>query len=207
MSEVLDMQVYSLLGRMHELRDSGCRKLRAAAEEQAQEIIGDARHRARRRVKEAVAEKRRQVTEHCQRARVGVESRGRERHFAELGQRLAAGMAALPVALQERWARPGTRDAWCRQVLGGAAQVLRPGEWRLRVAPGLDARERTALVESAAALCGGAVELDEDDSMLAGLVVAHDGARYDGSVQGLLSDRNGVQAALLGELAARERKT
>lgn len=204
MSEVLDMQVYSLLARMHETRDHGCRQLRDSATEQARQVIAEARQQARRRVKEAVIEKRRQVDEHCRRVRVELETRQRDRLFLEVGERLARGLSALPAALQARWADPAARRRWCRHVLDGAALVLRQGRWEIRVGPGLDESELRELGNAAGELAGEAAQVRVDESLAAGIVVSHDGACYDGSIAGLTSSRNAVQAALLSELAAME---
>jgi hypothetical protein len=207
MSEVLDLQVYALLARMHEARDTGCRALREAAAEQARQVVAEARHRARQRVKDAVLEKRRRVREHCRRVHVEIETRRRERLFAELGRRLTDGLGALPAVLGARWARPAERSAWCRSVLDGAARVLKPGQWTLLVAPGLDEAEAAALAATAAALSGQEVGFEERTDLAAGLAVVREGARYDGTLAGLLADRNAVQSALLAEIAALEQES
>jgi hypothetical protein len=207
MSEVLDLQVYALLARMHEARDTGCRTQREAAAEQARQVVAEARHRARQRVKDAANEKRRRVREHCRRVRVEIETRRRERLFADLGQRLAEGLGALPGVLGARWARAAERRAWCRHVLDGAAQVLKPGQWTLLVAPGPGAAEIAALVAAAAGLSGQEVGVEERADLVAGLAVVREGARYDGTVAGLLADRNAVQSALLAEIASLEHES
>ena len=204
MSEVLDLQVYSLLARLHEARDAGCRELREAAEEQAQQLVREAHHRARTRIKDAAREKRRRVAEHRRRVRVELETRHRDARFTALGERLATGLAALPAALEARWQDQSVRRGWCRHVLDDAAQVLREGDWALAVAPGLGEAERRELTDAATELAGSQVTVEDQPGLAAGLVVTHDGARYDGSVAGLMADRNGVQAALLAELAALE---
>jgi hypothetical protein len=204
-SEILDLQVYSLLGRLHEARDEGCRRLREAAASQAHEIVAAARHRARQRVKEAVSEKRRQVAEHCRQVRVELETRRRQEHFDELGRRLAEGLDALPTQLAARWARPGDRRTWWRQVLDGAGQVLAPGRWTVLVAPGPGPAERRELAATASRLAGEEAVVEDSPDLAAGLVIAHDGARYDGSPAGLMANANAVQAALLAELAVLER--
>jgi hypothetical protein len=207
MSEVLDLQVYALLARMHEARDSGCRTLRESAAEQARQVVSEARHRARQRVKDAVIEKRRRVQEHCRRVRVEIEARRREQLFAELGRRLNEGLGALPGVLAGRWARETERRAWCRHVLDGAAQVLKPGKWTLLVAPGLPEAELAGLVATAAGLSGEEVGIEERADLVAGLAVVREGARYDGTLVGLLSDRNAVQSALLAGIAALEQES
>jgi vacuolar-type H+-ATPase subunit H len=204
MSEVLDMQVYSLLARIHETREHGCRQLRESAGAEARQLVAEARQRARQRVKDAVVEKRRRVEEHCRRVRVGLEARRRDELFAELGERLAAGLATLPTALEERWADAAKRRTWCHCVLEGAARVLRAGKWTLLVAPGPGAAELREMAATAGELAGEAVEIEVREDLAAGLVVAHDGARYDGTIAGLVSDRNAVQSALLAEMATLE---
>ena len=207
MNGVLDMQVYSLLARMHEARDAGCKALRETAAEQARQVIAEARHRARQRVKDAVIEKRRVVAEHCRRVRVEIDTRRRERRFAELGRRLTDGLAALPATLAARWSRPDERRRWCRHVLDGAAQVLKRGHWTLLIAPGLGEAELAGLTAAAAGLSGQEVGVEERADLVAGLAVVREGARYDGTVAGLLSDRNAVQSALLAEIAALEHES
>jgi hypothetical protein len=205
LSEVLDLQVYSLLARLHEEQDSACRRLREAASAQAAQLVAEGRSRARRRVREAVVEKRRRVEEHCRQVRVKLETRRREEHFTELGKRLADGLGMLPGALAARWAERAARGAWCAMVLDGAAASLRRGAWRIEIAPGLADAERDQLIARAAGLAGSEVRLVEVESLRAGLIVLHDGVRFDGSVAGLLSDSLRVQAALLAELGKEER--
>ena len=204
MSEVVDLQVYSLLARLNQDQDVACRKLRDAAAAQAAQLVDAAHDRARSRVKAAVLEKRRRVEEHCRKVRVKLETRRREEQFAELGKRLGDGLAMLPDALAGRWADAEPRDAWCRMVLDGAALAMRRGAWRLEVAPGLSAAERAGLAERATALAGVEVDIEEVAALRAGLAVVHDGVRFDGTAAGLLADGARVQAALLAELGAGE---
>jgi hypothetical protein len=204
-SEVVDLQVYSLLARLNQDQDVACRKLRDAAAAQAAQLAAEARSRARLRLKAAVLEKRRRVEEHCRKVRVKLETRRREEQFAELGKRLADGLAMLPGALAERWANEESRHGWCQMVLDGAASAMRRGAWRMEIAPGLSPAERTELASRAAALAGSEVDMEEIEALQAGLAVVHDGVRFDGTIAGLLANGTRVQAALLAELGAGER--
>lgn len=207
MSNVLDLQVYSLLARLHAEQDAGCRKLRDAAAEQSRQLITEARSRARQRIKDAVMEKRRRVEDHCRQVRVRLETRRREERFAKLGKRLDDGLARLPVALQERWADSEARGVWCEMVLRGADATLRRGVWRIEVACGLSPQERDELAASAGRLAGSEVDIEEREQLGAGIAVVHDGVRLDGTIQGLLSDTTRVEAALLAELGAGEQSS
>jgi hypothetical protein len=204
-SEVVDLQVYSLLARLNQDQDVACRKLRDAAAAQAAQLAAEARSRARLRLKAAVLEKRRRVEEHCRKVRVKLETRRREEQFAELGKRLADGLAMLPGALAERWANEESRHGWCQMVLDGAASAMRRGAWRMDIAPGLSPAERTELASRAAALAGSEVDMEEIEALQAGLAVVHDGVRFDGTIAGLLANGTRVQAALLAELGAGDR--
>jgi hypothetical protein len=204
-SEVVDLQVYSLLARLNQDQDVACRKLRDAAAAQAAQLAAEARSRARLRLKAAVLEKRRRVEEHCRKVRVKLETRRREEQFAELGKRLADGLAMLPGALAERWANEEWRHGWCQMVLDGAASAMRRGAWRMEIAPGLSPAERTELASRAAALAGSEVDMEEIEALQAGLAVVHDGVRFDGTIAGLLANGTRVQAALLAELGAGDR--
>jgi hypothetical protein len=204
-SEVVDLQVYSLLARLNQDQDVACRKLRDAAAAQAAQLAAEARSRARLRLKAAVLEKRRRVEEHCRKVRVKLETRRREEQFAELGKRLADGLAMLPGALAERWANEEWRNGWCQMVLDGAASAMRRGAWRMEIAPGLSPAERTELASRAAALAGSEVDMEEIEALQAGLAVVHDGVRFDGTIAGLLANGTRVQAALLAELGAGDR--
>lgn len=206
MSSVLELQVYSLLSRLHAEQEDGCRKLAEAAAVQAAELVAEAHRRARGRVREAVAEKRRRVEEHCRQLRVNLELRRRDVRFGELGIRLAEGLARLPVALAARWSQAEERGAWCRNVLEGAGAVLPAGGWQILAAPGLTAVERDELAARAAVLAGHGVLIEERPELRSGIAVVRGGARYDGTLAGLMSDANRLHAALLAELGAVEKE-
>lgn len=200
MSDLLDLQVHALLSRLHAERDASCRRLRENAAESASRLVGEARLRARSRIKEAVREKRRRVSEHCRRVQAEVDARERDRQFSDIEVRLSRGMSLLPAALAARWADAGARQAWCRHLVEEAASALGAGAWRIEVAPGLPAGELETLASRAARAAGEDAAIEESAALAAGLRILRDGACYDGTVTGLLSNRLRVQAALLAEL-------
>jgi len=204
MSDVLDLQVHSLLSRMQAERDEACGRLREEATERSSRLVQEARHRARMRVKEAVAEKRLRVREHCRRVQAEVDAKQRDRQFVELSEQLARGLELLPGVLAERWRVDEARAAWCHRVLEDAATALGRGTWHVEVAPGMSSAERETLARDAERLAAEAIEIAEDGGLRAGLRVSRDGACYDGTVDGLLADRMRVQAALLAELSDEE---
>jgi len=77
----------------------------------------------------------------------------------------------------------------------------------LMPAPGLDEAEVAELVDAAADLSGEEVGVEERADLAAGLAVVREGARYDGTLAGLLADRNTVQSALLAEIATLEQES
>ncbi len=200
MSTLLDMQVYALLERLHAEQHTACEGIIADARSAAQDLVAAARERARARVKAAVLEKRRRVEEHCRRVRTDLDAADRAAGFATRRAWLRDALEQLPQALQQRWQDGGHRQRWCAMVLDEAAAALDHARWEVAVAAGMPEAERKALAEHAARLCGDAVQVSEESTLSAGLVVRAQRSTCDGSVAGLMADRAWIESALLAEI-------
>ena len=93
-------------------------------------------------------------------------------------------------------ARAVGRD-WTRHVLAGAREELAAGDWSISYAPGWPQEERREAIEKLAAAGYGVDTAMEDARMRAGLQVRRGGNVLDGTLHGLLADRNAVGARLL----------
>lgn len=204
MSTVLDMQVYALLGRLGSEREDSCRKLAAAASAQAEEIVAEARRRARQRLRDAVRDKRERVTEHCRRVRVDLETKRRDHDFQCLAGAVEAGLARLPRLLEARWRDAAARRRWCEAAIEGAGPPLGRGRWEIEHAAGLDAAGTQRVAALAEAVAGGTCALREVPELAAGLRIRRGGACYDATVAGLTAQRARLESALLAEIAAAE---
>jgi hypothetical protein len=103
----------------------------------------------------------------------------------------------LPVALDALWRDASGRREWTRHVLAGAREELAPGDWSIAYAPGWPEEERREAIEELAAAGYGVDTAMEDARMRAGLQVRRGGNVLDGTLHGLLADRNAVGARLL----------
>ncbi|MDO9285615.1 MAG: hypothetical protein Q7U26_11995 [Aquabacterium sp.] len=178
---------------------------------QCAQILGEARVRA-------TALRRQAQAEALARLRQAFES---QRHLSR--QRLAAAQAQLatqrrlqaqqrtaallqlawqqlPAALQARWQQADARAAWVREVLASARDRLPRGPWQIAHAPDWPAAEQQALAPVLATANGAAPVFEADPRIKAGIRIAINGNRIDGTLDGLLADRAAVDARLLHHL-------
>lgn len=164
-----------------------------AADAQAAALRRQARAQARSRVRDAFAAAR----DRRQAALAAAEARRQTRERLARQQRdsaaLAAAWTALPLAMAERWRDQAARATWLSHALSRAARELDGARWSLRVAPGC------ATTELAAGDCA-SHDLVIDASLRAGVRIARGGNVLDASLDGLLSDRDAVSAAVLRRL-------
>jgi hypothetical protein len=206
-SEVLHVQVETLLARVHDAARRARWELESDADAQVRAIVADARHRARATVRAAAREKRERVADRCRRARAAAETHDRAASFAREAHVARTVRAALPAALERRWREAATRREWCRAALSVAARMLIAREWRLSIAAGATADDRATLTNDAA-LAGIAVHVCDACVERAGLRIDGGRVTVDASVAGLLADTDAIEAralALLGERRSRER--
>ena len=164
-------------------------------------VLGAARHGARKRVGEALAQERRRLQDGmaAQAARQATGLRlARQRR---LRARLERAWQALPLELEQRWQAESTRHAWLQSALDAATVALAESEWCVRHAPGWPDDERVAVAAEFAARGGPVLRFEEDATLRAGLGI-HAGANtVDASLRGLMSDRSALGASLAEALS------
>jgi hypothetical protein len=85
-------------------------------------------------------------------------------------------------------------------VRTAALDALAKGAWRVDHAPGWPLPEREAFAAEVTAQGPGPVGFAESSALAAGLVVRADGNVVDGSLAGLLADRDALDARLADAL-------
>jgi hypothetical protein len=191
----------SLIDLLEADRLARCEAIAREAAQSAHALLAEARKAARARVREAMAVERRRLEARLSAldATLATESRlHAQRRFRAL---LDEAWRRLPVALDARWRDPAGRREWTRHVLACARAELAPGDWSLAYAPGWPDAERAAAVDELAAAGFTLVAAAEDPRIRAGLQVRRAGNVLDGTLHGLLADRNAIGARLLDELA------
>jgi len=170
------------------------------AREAARELLAQARRAARERVHAALQPERRRLREGLAglEARLATEKRLAAQH--RLRERLDEAWRALPGALAARWDDATARVQWTGHVRATALDALGKGEWRVDHAPGWKEPEREAFAGELVAHGTGPVDFVESAALAAGLVVRAGGNVVDGSLAGLLADRDALDARLADSL-------
>lgn len=177
-----------------------CDEALARARDESVHLLREARAEARRNVKRAFDDARRQGRERVAAANAMLDTRRRLAQQRRSAALLAACWQALPAALIARWQADATRAQWVASTLDAALRALPRRRWRIAHAPGLTAAERDALVARVAQATGEAPDVEAAVELTAGLRVVADGTSIDATLAGLLADRHEIGAALLQRL-------
>jgi hypothetical protein len=191
----------ALLDLVESDRVARCEAIASEAASTARALLAEARRAAHERVRDAMAKEKRRLRDRLAAldATLATETRlNAQRRFRAL---LDEAWRRLPVALDERWRYPASRRDWVRHVLEDARRELAPGDWALAWAPGWTEDERRVVIAELARDGYAVVASAEDPRMRAGLQVRRGGNVLDGTLHGLLADRNAIGARLLAELS------
>jgi hypothetical protein len=191
----------ALLDLVEADRVNQCDAIARETAQTARALLREARHTARARLGDAMKTERRRLRDRLSSldAALATESRlHAQRHLRVL---LDEAWRRLPVALEARWQDPATRREWTRHIFACARRELEPGDWSLVHAPGWPGDERRAAIDELAAAGYALVEVTQDAGMRAGLKVRCGYNVLDGTLHGLLADRNAIGARMSDELS------
>lgn len=164
-------------------------------------LLRQAHRRARQRVRDTFLEERKRMSERIAAAQARLDTRRRIALQHREHAFLAAAWTALPPALRTRWSAAESRQAWIDNVIAEALKALPPSDWRIAHPRDWPADERARLAARLAAR-GVRVTFDVAPQASAGLRVAAGSTTIDGSLEGLLADRDGIGARILYALEA-----
>jgi hypothetical protein len=197
---VLEAQTVALLRRLAREQDMRTRRARDEADDQAREMVRRARGEARVRVHQAVLDTRRELELAVARRKAAIDTRERRARQAMLRRLLDDAWQRLPSALEQRWACPDARVAWCRAACAQAVgSLLRLEQVAIELDPRwageLDATVRACFAETKAA-----IEIAPVAGLGAGLRIRAGNACLDATVGGLVAARERIAAGLLAEV-------
>jgi hypothetical protein len=192
-ASILDVQFEALVAVVNERREQQLKDIRAKRDAQVREILQTARAEARESLHQAVARERARITQGLRQAQARAELESRQRAQRETLTLLRQMWERLDAALAGRWAEERTRAAWIAAAVQEAAQLLPGRPWRLEHAAGLSPEAQVG--------AGGAHDVDWhlEPQIRAGLRVRTSGACLDATVEGLLADREDIEALFLAE--------
>ena len=193
----LEEQTRSLIALVEADRERQCDAIRGEALARASALRRQAQAEARARMREAFEEERARMAAAVGAAQAHLQTRRRLNDQQRAAQVLSLAADRLPAELARRWGDPAARAAWVARVAAAARAALQAGDWRFVHAPGWSAAERDAFMRSAISGAGVRAVFEEDASLQVGLKVAAGGNVVDGTLGGLLADRDAIGAQLL----------
>jgi hypothetical protein len=197
----------NLLKLVEGYRSQECREAIDKARVEAAEILRRAWRREREHLHASVHAERsraRALIQAAQAERATRERASGDRRNAVL---LAEAWPRLRALLSARWRDPAGRETWRARALDQARKSLPPGPWTVRHAPDWGAPGAAGPSPALAAGPKGegrALRFLADPGIAAGLIIEGGAAVLDASLDGLLADRQRLEARLLALLAARE---
>ena len=197
MSSVLDNKVRHLLDMVAQHCDEKCAAIRVNAEAEARALLRTAWREARQRMHSENAEIRRRVEHALASHEAQQQTRARQQRQADDGVLLVAARAALQAALVQRWQQPASRKKWCEALVNAAATTLDSKDWTVEHPADWPMSEHDALQQHITSMCGKTPRLQAKADISAGVRICADGTCMDATIDGLLHDRERIDAELL----------
>lgn len=198
---VLDAQVSELEEIVEASREARCRELLEKARRNAVETVKRAHQENRARMRATIEEQRKRMEETLAATRARLATRERQRRQQADKERLSLAWSRLSEVLLERWQDSDCRRRWILGLVEEALAHLPGDPWRIEHPQDFVASELASMNESITEHCGGEPpDFAIRESIQAGLRIVAGGACLDGTVEGLLIERNRVEAELLALL-------
>jgi hypothetical protein len=199
---IVEVQLDELLRVVESYRDKSCTIIRERARAQAAEIVTQARHNARARMRTAIRQERARAQERIASTRAQLLTERRQRQQQTDKLLVERGWAKLNETLMRRWRDPDFRHLWIEALALQGFALLPVGSWRVEHPPGWDTGEMLGLGDNSAALpLRQSHTFVQDESITAGLRIEVDGACLDGTMEGLLANHASIEAQLLAEIS------
>jgi len=197
----------NLLKLVEGYRSQECREAIDKARAEAAEILRRAWRREREHLHASVQAERSRARALIQAAQAERATRERASGDRQNAVLLAEAWPRLRALLLARWRDPAGRETWLARALDQARKSLPPGPWTVRHAPDWGAPEAAgpslAVVAGPKGECR-ALRFLADSGIAAGLIIEGGAAVLDASLDGLVADRQRLEARFLALLAARE---
>jgi hypothetical protein len=197
----------NLLKLVEGYRSQECREAMDKARAEAAEILRRAWRREREHLHASVQAERSRARALIQAAQAERATRERASGDRQNAVLLADAWPRLRALLLARWRDPAARETWLARALDQARKSLPPGPWTVRHAPDWGAPEAAGATLALAAGPKGegrALRFLADPGIAAGLIIEGGAAVLDASLDGILADRQRLEARLLALLAAGE---
>lgn len=201
---IVAAQVQRLLDVVADYEQQQRQQIMAAAQQQARAIIRQAHAQARRQLHAEAVDSRERMRRELAREQARHQTAIKQQQHSADQQFLQQAWQQLHAGLLQRWQQPALRAAWLANILNVAAHTLPVCSWRISLAAGCSHDDLQQIAGRALLATGMEATLLADDALTAGLHVAAQDALVDGSVAGLLQNRDDIAARLLAAYYRRE---
>lgn len=198
-SSIVDAQVQRLLEIVEAYRKEQCDALINQATEDSRQIIRQAYREARMRLHQDIQNSREHMRSELSSARAKLHTMMmQQRHQAD--QRfLEQSWNLLAAKLQARWQQPKQRQAWVEKIVLNAIQMVPGKDWLVEHPKDWSGEEQKQLRSQVNDKFTGKLKFNKVTEITAGIRIITDGAVIDGSLQGLMADKNGIESIFLAQ--------
>ena len=198
-SSIVDAQVQRLLEIVEAYRKEQCDALITQAKLDSRHIIRQAYRDARIRLHQDVQNSREHMRSELSSARAKLHTMMmQQRHQAD--QRfLEQSWNLLAAKLQARWQQPKQRQAWVQKIVVNAIKMVPGKDWLIEHPKNWAGDEQKQLRIQVNDKYTGRLKFNCVAEITAGIRIVTDGAVIDGSLQGLMADRNGIESIFLAQ--------
>lgn len=181
-----------LLQRITQHQETACQEILAAAEQQAAELVATATAEAKQRKERAkkVAKQQWNATIASRQARQATEKRLNQ--LRQTQTVLDQGWQMLLEALHQRWHQAEARALWVAMLVQRAEQLFTTDGWTVIHPPSWQPAELGNTNRE--------TTFQADATLTAGLRIGSQGAWLDGTIEGMVANRQELSALLLAQL-------
>lgn len=196
---IVDAQVQRLLEIVEAYRKLQCDTLITQAQQDSQQIISHAYQDARARLHQDIQDSREHMRSELSSARAKLHTMMmQQRHQAD--QRfLEQSWKLLVDKLQARWQQPKQRQEWVNKIVLNAIRMVPGKDWLIEHPQDWSKSEQKQLRSQVNDEYTGQLKFSNVAEITAGIRIVTDGAIIDGSLQGLMADRTGIESIFLAQ--------
>jgi len=198
-TSIVDAQLQRLLEIVKDYQQKQCETLLSQARHQSRQIIRHTYSNARRRLRDHILEDRQKLTE-------SVSSTRAKRHTFAMQQKHQANRKFLDDAwellktnLQQRWNDQHKRQLWIQSIVEVALNYLPASEWRIAHGKSWIEADQNQFIDTIKVKADKKLVFEAQDEISAGILISAAGASVDGTLQGLLSDRERIESEFLAQ--------